>query len=82
MKSIWWLPNALLAKHNPRKKPWLSSHEEKGQKMCWEAIQNTKEVLGGHLMFFLRGWKHEENVKWTPNTLSLKEKEEKHQMTT
>jgi hypothetical protein len=53
VKSIWWLPNVLLAKQNTRKKPWLSSHEDERQKMCWVAIQNTKEVLGDPLMFFL-----------------------------
>jgi hypothetical protein len=76
VKSVWWLPNALLAKHDPRKKPWLSSHEEerkkdkkcvgfsfKTQKKCWVPIQNTKEVLGAHLMFFLRGWTHEEKCQ-------------------
>jgi len=31
--------------------------------MCWVAIQNTKEVLGGHLMFFLQRWKHEEKCQ-------------------
>jgi hypothetical protein len=36
---------------------------KKRQKMSWIAIQNTKEVLGGHLMFFLQGWKHEEKCQ-------------------
>jgi hypothetical protein len=36
---------------------------KKRQKMCWVAIQNTKEVLGGHLMFFLQRWKHEEKCQ-------------------